>query len=409
MKLINKQRIAARGRKGVLAVMLLSAMLSLAACGADKGSADTGSAATGSAADGIGAGAERDGVQDSADALGSSGTQADSAGPDGAITQKNSTSPDNGPDQPAVNEPKRQLTEDELRGFEEYLNRIDNYGFLMSDYQSPEYINLNEVFYSGAGLEQPPLTEEERDMYLKAIGQPELYTDLVRLGTEQMDGFLTEKTGLTLDRMKSGLGWIYLAPFDRYYSEHGDTNMRSFFCPAGEVNGGIYRIRCLSDGYSQFNLESIVTLKKVSSGYQFLSNEIIWDYLGAYKEDAKSPTAEALHYIISAYKKEVEEGGAGIYPAGAVPDGYGAPVFDSDARYYSIEEMRQISWRPELTAVFRNEIYARHGYIFKNDFWNDFFSTFTWYSGEYPADAFDTGVFNEYEKANLKLAVEMEK
>lgn len=25
------------------------------------------------------------------------------------------------------------------------------------------------------------------------------------------------------------------------------------------------------------------------------------------------------------------------------------------------------------------------------------------------ADAFDTGVFNEYEKANLKLAVEMEK
>lgn len=408
MKLISKQRIAARGRKGVLAVMLLSAMLSLAACGADTGSADTGSAATDSAADGTGAGAERDGVQDSADALGSSGTQADSAGPDGAITQKNSTSPDNGPVQPAENEPKRQLTEDELRGFEEYLNRIDNYGFLMSDYQSPEYINLNEVFYSGAGLEQPPLTEEERDMYLKTIGQPELYTDLVRLGTEQMDGFLTEKTGLTLDQMKSGLGWIYLAPFDRYYSEHGDTNMRSFFCPAGEVEGGIYRIRCLSDGYSQFNLESIVTLKKVSSGYQFLSNEIIWDYLGAYKEDAKSPTAEALHYIISAYKKEVESG-TGIYPAGAVPDGYGAPVFDSDARYYSIEEMRQISWRPELTAVFRNEIYARHGYIFKNDFWNDFFSTFTWYSGEYPADAFDTGVFNEYEKANLKLAVEMEK
>ena len=50
-----------------------------------------------------------------------------------------------------------------------------------------------------------------------------------------------------------------------------------------------------------------------------------------------------------------------------------------------------------------------HGYIFKSDFWNDFFSTFTWYSGEYPADSFDTGVFNEYEKANLKLAVEMEK
>ena len=175
------------------------------------------------------------------------------------------------------------------------------------------------------------------------------------------------------------------------------------------MDGGIYRIRCLSDGYSQFNLESIVTLKQVSKGYQFLSNEIIWDYHGSYKEDAKAPTAEALHYVISAYKMEAEEGGTGIYPAGAVPDDYGSPVFDSDARYYSMEEMEQISWRPELTAVFRNEIYARHGYIFKSDFWNDFFSTFTWYSGEYPADSVDTGVFKEYEKANLKLAVEMEK
>ena len=63
----------------------------------------------------------------------------------------------------------------------------------MSDYGSPEYINLNEVFYSGAGLEQSPLTEEEREVYLKTVGQPELYTDLVRLGTEQMNGFLTEK------------------------------------------------------------------------------------------------------------------------------------------------------------------------------------------------------------------------
>ena len=83
-----------------------------------------------------------------------------------------------------------------------------------------------------------------------------------QLGTEQMNGFLTEKTGLTLEQMKTGIGWIYLAPYDRYYAEHGDTNIRSFFCPGGEVDGGIYRIRCLSDGYSQFNLESIVTLKQ---------------------------------------------------------------------------------------------------------------------------------------------------
>lgn len=356
MKWIKKQRIITRCLKGVLAMVILSAMLGLAACRAD----------TGSHINNTGAGAENHGMQDNTSAPDSFGSQEGNREPD------SSSVPDHDADQPWEDEPRRGLTEEELRGFEKYLNRIDNYGFLMSDYGSPEYINLNEVFYSGAGLEQSPLTEEEREVYLKTVGQPELYTDLVRLGTEQMNGFLTEKTGLTLEQMKTGIGWIYLAPYDRYYAEHGDTNIRSFFCPSGEKDGGIYRIRCLSDGYSQFNLESIVTLKQVSKGYQFLSNEIIWDYHGAYKEDAKAPTAEALHYVISAYKMEVEEGGTGIYPAGAVPDDYGTPVFDSDARYYSMEEMEQISWRPELTAVFRNEIYARHGYIFKSDFWNDF-------------------------------------
>lgn len=411
MKGMNKQHMTTRCPRGMLSVIILTAMVGLAACGTGTGTGNSEHKARPDAQnEGI-----QENTQENPDALDDSAAQGASARPDSSGSLGDSASPDNSPkpentaDQTGVNEPKRKLTESELRGFEEYLNRTDNYGFLLSDYQSPEYINLNEVFYSGAGLEQPPLTEDERNMYLKTFGQPELYTDLVRLSTDQINAFLTEKTGLSLEQMKTGMEWVYLAPYDRYYSEHGDTNVRSFFCPSGEADGGIYRIRCLSDGYSQFNLESIVTLKKVSSGYQFLSNEIIWDYLGFYKEDAKTPTAEALHYVISAYKKEVEEGGTGIYPAGAVPDNYGSPVFDSDARYYSMEEMEHISWRPELTAVFRNEIYARHGYIFKNDFWNDFFSTFTWYSGKYPADSFDTGMFNEYEKANLKLAVEMEK
>lgn len=312
------------------------------------------------------------------------------------------------PEQQVMNEPGRLLTEGELRGFEEYLNQSDNYGFLLSDYRTPEFIDLNEVFYSGAGLEQTPLTEEEMSLYLQTAGQPELYTDLVRLSTEQINGFLSEKTGLTLDRIKTGLGWIYLPQYDRYYAEHGDTNMRSFFCPKGEVEGENYRIWCISDGYSQFNLESIVTLKKESSGYRFLSNEIIWDYSGAFKAGVDTPAPEALHYVVSAYKLEVVEGGTGIYPPGKRPQDYDSPVFESDTRYYSEEEMQQMSWRPELVSVFRNEIYARHGYIFKNDVWNDFFSAYTWYSGVHPADSFDTGAFNEYEKANLKLAVEIE-
>ena len=182
MKLFNKQRIITRCLRGMLAVIILSAMLGLAACGADTGSPENEARA----------GTEKDGIQDNSHALGSSGIQEGSVRPDSSFI------PDNDTDRPAANEPKRLLTEDELRGFEEYLNRTDNYGFLMSDYQSPEYINLNEVFYSGAGLEQFPLTEEERDMYLKTVGQPELYTDLVRRVQSRWMGSSQRKQGCPL-------------------------------------------------------------------------------------------------------------------------------------------------------------------------------------------------------------------
>ena len=401
-----REEIRLSKRKGPWAMILLSAavlMLGLSACSPDAGRAvgtdAEGTDRPGHGSDGNGkkglGGSDEEGIDEKVkEVSGSYNTEwsydlsGESADPGG--------------------EAPRQLKEEELRYFEQYLNQADNYGFLLSEYKTPEYLDLNEVFYSGAGLEQSAMTGEERDAFLNAVGQTEIMTDMVRLDKKQIDAFLLDKTGLTLDQMKTGLGWVYLPQYDRYYTQHGDTNIRSFFCPKGEADGNLYRIWCLSDGYTQFSQECMVTLKKESSGYQFLSNEIIWDYYGYHKADASAPTTEALHYNVSVYKRQLKEGAAGGYPAGGYPVDYGLPVFDSDTRYYTREEMRQISWTPELTAVFRNEIYARHGYIFKNDIWNDFFSTYIWYSCIYPADKFDAGVFNEYEKENLKLAVEME-
>ena len=401
-----REEIRLSKRKGPWAMILLSAavlMLGLSACSPDAGRAvgtdAEGTDRPGHGSDGNGkkglGGSDEEGIDEKVkEVSGSYNTEwsydlsGESADPGG--------------------EAPRQLKEEELRYFEQYLNQADNYGFLLSEYKTPEYLDLNEVFYSGAGLEQSAMTGEERDAFLNAVGQTEIMTDMVRLDKKQIDAFLLDKTGLILDQMKTGLGWVYLPQYDRYYTQHGDTNIRSFFCPKGEADGNLYRIWCLSDGYTQFSQECMVTLKKESSGYQFLSNGIIWGYYGYHKADASAPTTEALHYNVSAYKRQLKEGAAGGYPAGGYPVDYGLPVFDSDTRYYTREEMRQISWTPELTAVFRNEIYARHGYIFKNDIWNDFFSTYIWYSGIYPADKFDAGVFNEYEKENLKLAVEME-
>lgn len=401
-----REEIRLSKRKGPWAMILLSAavlMLGLSACSPDAGRAvgtdAEGTDRPGHGSDGNGkkglGGSDEEGIDEKVKEVSESYNTEWSYDLSGESADPGGEAP-------------RQLKEEELRYFEQYLNQADNYGFLLSEYKTPEYLNLNEVFYSGAGLEQSAMTGEERDAFLNAVGQTEIMTDMVRLDKKQIDAFLLDKTGLTLDQMKTGLGWVYLPQYDRYYTQHGETNIRSFFCPKGEADGNLYRIWCLSDGYTQFSQECMVTLKKESSGYQFLSNEIIWDYYGYHKADASAPTTEALHYNVSAYKRQLKEGGAGGYPAGGYPVDYGLPVFDSDTRYYTREEMRQISWTPELTAVFRNEIYARHGYIFKNDIWNDFFSTYIWYSGIYPADKFDAGVFNEYEKENLKLAVEME-
>ena len=38
---------------------------------------------------------------------------------------------------------------------------------------------------------------------------------------------------------------------------------------------------------------------------------------------------------------------------------------------------------PESLEVFRNMIYAKNGYIFKNEYWNDFFREESWYTGRY--------------------------
>uniref|UniRef100_UPI0036F1B804 YARHG domain-containing protein n=1 Tax=Enterocloster aldenensis TaxID=358742 RepID=UPI0036F1B804 len=401
-----REEIRLSKRKGPWAMILLSAavlMLGLSACSPDagrtvgtdaEGTDRPGHGSDGNGKKGLG-GSDEEGIDEKVKEVSESYNTEWSYDLSGESADPGGEAP-------------RQLKEEELRYFEQYLNQADNYGFLLSEYKTPEYLDLNEVFYSGAGLEQSAMTGEERDAFLNAVGQTEIMTDMVRLDKKQIDAFLLDKTGLTLDQMKTGLGWVYLPQYDRYYTQHGDTNIRSFFCPKGEADGNLYRIWCLSDGYTQFSQECMVTLKKESSGYQFLSNEIIWDYYGYHKADASAPTTEALHYNVSAYKRQLKEGAAGGYPAGGYPVDYGLPVFDSDTRYYTREEMRQISWTPELTAVFRNEIYARHGYIFKNDIWNDFFSTYIWYSGIYSADKFDAGVFNEYEKENLKLAVEME-
>lgn len=173
----------------------------------------------------------------------------------------------------------RTLSEEELEAFTEYINTGDNrgnYGFLLSSYSAPSDINLAEVFYSGAGLEEGRESEEERADYLEATGDEEIYTDLIHLTTTQLDTFLLKKTGLSYSQMKNPLPWVYLPEWDTYYWQCGDTNYTTFTCIEGAVSGdGLYTLRFVPDYYVYGIGDCETKLKKNGTGYQFLSNRWI--------------------------------------------------------------------------------------------------------------------------------------
>lgn len=119
-------------------------------------------------------------------------------------------------------EPKgypRELTNSELREFTMWINagnNYGNYGFLLSEYESPQDINLHELFYTGAGMECERLSAEEQAAYLKAAGQEEIYTDCTRLTTKQIEDFLRQRLGLSYGEMTHPLEWVYLPDYDIY-------------------------------------------------------------------------------------------------------------------------------------------------------------------------------------------------
>ena len=56
----------------------------------------------------------------------------------------------------------------------------------------------------------------------------------------------------------------------------------------------------------------------------------------------------------------------------------------------------------------KNEIYARHGYIFTNEDLYNYFMGCIWYSPTCDSTDFDDNIFNEYEKANLEILADLD-
>lgn len=81
-------------------------------------------------------------------------------------------------------------------------------------------------------------------------------------------------------------------------------------------------------------------------------------------------------------------------------------LYDSDSLYLTGEILSLDP--PVIIHLAKNEIYARHGYIFKDPDLYNYFMGCIWYTPTTAPEDFSEEVFNEYEKENLKLLEEFD-
>lgn len=83
------------------------------------------------------------------------------------------------------------------------------------------------------------------------------------------------------------------------------------------------------------------------------------------------------------------------------------PLYYSDMKFYKKQDFQNVPLL--IIHLAKNEIYARHGYIFMNEDLNNYFKGQLWYKPSVTPEDFDDSVFNDYEKINLKLLTDLDK
>ena len=79
---------------------------------------------------------------------------------------------------------------------------------------------------------------------------------------------------------------------------------------------------------------------------------------------------------------------------------------ESNTRHITGAELDELTW--EQCCLARNEIYARHGYIFKTAQIQKYFESKAWYHGTVNADSFDYSTLNAFEADNVDLIQQYE-
>ena len=150
---------------------------------------------------------------------------------------------------------------------------------------------------------------------------------------------------------------------------------------------------CEADGGSDYGI----------SGYYELIREN--EAESREKELENTIDERSQYYRASAYYLEIVDYWENVREARDVSN-VNEPLFATNKQYYTKENFEN---EPKLVIhLAKNEIYARHGYIFKNEDLYNYFMGCVWYNPTCKAEDFDDSVLNEYEKANLEVLASMD-
>lgn len=149
---------------------------------------------------------------------------------------------------------------------------------LTSEFQTPEEINLRELFYCGFPNMDNTLEAAEQ-AYLEDVWSYEWRLDIDRLPASQMDEVLQTYLGLSLEDTQ-GIGLedlTYWADTDCYYHAHGDSNVIQVLPHSAYVqaDGTI----CLYYSNGDFDSDAVAapewaaTLRPTDGGYWIVSNQ----------------------------------------------------------------------------------------------------------------------------------------
>ncbi len=185
-------------------------------------------------------------------------------------------------------------------------------------------------------------------------------------------------------------------------------------------NSGTLHIKFLSDSISV----DVLNWKKADNGSDYgisgsyelirqkedISENDIADnssYNSSWTEEEiiKAINERSQYYRASAYYSEIIDYWENVREVRDISNVL-EPLFETDKKYYTKEEFES---EPMLVIhLAKNEIYARHGYIFTNEDLYNYFMGCIWYSPTCDAADFDDSIFNEYEKANLEILADLD-